>query len=312
MALDRTNCEMVLMSHKYKGQFITKLNEVIIDILKKRKLTFGQFTNLLLRCVEYNPTFLSFRNGLIQSIFGTSKLTYRKFEFIMTKILNEPIPDDDYIKTAKNMGRGKDLRRLNVGRLTVIEPIGKSSDGHLLWLCDCRCGNRCVKYSNDITKSNSDTISCGCYSREISRSNMIAYLKKVNKYNNYTKNPLYFIWKYMLYRCYNENDKDYKNYGGRGITVCDRWKNSLMNFYEDMGDRPEGMSIDRIDVNGNYEPGNCKWSTLKEQANNKRNTLYFDDGENFSEWLSANNFNRHKAWYWFKKGFQQNEIASLM
>jgi hypothetical protein len=74
----------------------------------------------------------------------------------------------------------------------------------------------------------------------------------------------------MKQRCLNYNSKDYTNYGGRGIKVCDRWINSFINFYNDMGDRPLGTSIDRIDVNGNYEPSNCRWSTSKEQQNNKR------------------------------------------
>jgi hypothetical protein len=93
------------------------------------------------------------------------------------------------------------------------------------------------------------------------------------------KTRLYWVWADMIGRCTNPNHKAFANYGGRGITVCDRWR-VYQNFAADMGERPDGGLLDREDNNGNYDPGNCKWSTRKEQNSNRRNCIYVDcDGE---------------------------------
>lgn len=93
--------------------------------------------------------------------------------------------------------------------------------------------------------------------------------------NGWSKKGTGISWYSMIQRCYNPNSKAYKYYGGRGIIVCDAWKNDFMQFYKDMGDRPNGYSIDRIDVDGNYEPSNCRWATDKVQANNKRTNIVY-------------------------------------
>jgi hypothetical protein len=104
---------------------------------------------------------------------------------------------------------------------------------------------------------------------------------------NPTKHPLYQVWAALKYRCLNPNSSKWKNYGGRGITVCKRWIDSFENFLEDMGERPEGSSLERINVDGNYEPGNCRWATQKEQQNNKRNNkklTYKGKTQTIAEW----------------------------
>lgn len=190
------------------------------------------------------------------------------------------------------MGRFINLENQRFGRLVVNDIAGRDNRGEVLWRCKCDCGNTIIALSSNLRRNN-HTMSCGCYKKEI--------LKTVNKTHGMSKSSIYSIWCAMKRRCYQEKSKDYTDYGARGITVCDEWKNNFENFYEwaIRNGYEKGLSIDRINVNGNYEPSNCRWATLKEQANNKRNNHlieYNGEAHTMKEWseiLGINYYTLH-------------------
>jgi len=160
------------------------------------------------------------------------------------------------------------------GRLTVIGHVGKSKYGISMWNCRCECGNEYVGNSNSMRTGK--TLSCGCLqsqrAAEANAKRATHGLARRKKGERPKFSPTYQSWKCMVERCVNPNAPNAHLYGGRGITVCDRWqgRDGFTNFLADLGERPEGKTIDRINTDGNYEPGNVKWSTPKEQAANRR------------------------------------------
>lgn len=151
--------------------------------------------------------------------------------------------------------------------LTAVRSCGKTSSGDLKWLFKCRCGTEFE--ANGYYARSGKITSCPTCAGERSK---IASVK-----HGMSGTPEFSTWTDIQTRCYNPKTKSFSDYGGRGIRVCDHWLLSFENFLTDMGVRPSaGHSIERNDVNGNYEPNNCRWATMSEQARNKRNTRFIE------------------------------------
>lgn len=167
-------------------------------------------------------------------------------------------------KAEVDAAKRYDIVGKSFGRLTVISQHGKDSKHKTMWLCVCECGVTKVIRGQSIVDG--VVVSCGCYNKDV----LIERQTKHGHNPAIRKSRTYQSWANMIQRCTNPNNTNWGNYGERGITVCKRWRLSFVNFLKDMGLRPKGTSIDRIDVNGNYEPGNCRWATKSEQGFNKR------------------------------------------
>ena len=199
-------------------------------------------------------------------------------------------------------------------RLTVIcrveDYIDPSGRHKPRWLCQCECGSDPIVINQDRLRDNMHgTKSCGCLSREATIKRNIQMAK-----HGLSGTRLYKIWKCMHMRCYNQNDEHYKDYGGRGIIICEVWKNNYINFYEWAINNGynDNLTIDRIDVNGNYEPDNCRWTTVQAQQNNKRSNVFLTyNGETHTimEWANILGVDKYNKLYWrYSQGWSVEDI----
>ena len=181
------------------------------------------------------------------------------------------------------MGKKLNLVGMKFGQLTVLSEAGSNKHKKVCWLCKCECGNLTTVPGSHL--KNNHTTSCGCLSP-------IKYIH--GGYAN--KERLCLIWSAMKRRCYKSSFTGYENYGGRGITVCGEWLNDYKSFknWALKNGYKEGLEIDRIDVNGNYEPVNCRWVFKKIQNNNKRSSHFItfrSETKTAAEWATITGIN---------------------
>jgi hypothetical protein len=161
----------------------------------------------------------------------------------------------------------KDIRKQRFHRLLVLQYVRSDHRGEAMWKCRCDCGAIITVSGGNLRSGH--TTSCGCWMREHNARLHFTHGEAASRTRNQKRTTEYQIWHSMRKRCFDPNCPAYKHYGGRGITICKRWL-KFENFLADMGRRPKGKSIDRVNNNGDYKKSNCRWATAKQQVNNRR------------------------------------------
>lgn len=191
----------------------------------------------------------------------------------------------------------KDLTGKVFARLTVLGYVGLNVHGHATWLCRCDCGQHRVVARGGLVTGTSR--SCGCLQRDRATEEKLTH--------GMSDTREYACWRAIITRCENQNLPQYKDYGGKGIAVCERWRHSFENFRADMGPRPTlEHSIDRIDNDGPYSPDNCRWATFTEQMNNTRRNVYLEfQGERLTiiQWARKLHIHYSALYYRIRAGW---------
>lgn len=221
---------------------------------------------------------------------------WKNFKFI------ETIQKECWIKGDDTMPKGikEDLTGLKFGKLTVISFYGVKNKKSY-WLCECDCEDKNQKVARSDQLKDGITKSCGC-SIKLGTHGM-------------SNTRLFNIWSGIRSRCNNKNSKDYHNYGGRGVKICDEWENDFSNFYNwaIKNGYSDDLTIDRKNTNGNYEPSNCRWATHKEQSNNLRRNFNIEiNGEvkSISEWSQLSGVHRPTIKKRIKEGLSGEELIA--
>lgn len=217
--------------------------------------------------------------------------------------------DNNFIVNPVTGRKIKNLAGKTFGKLTVIGLSSMEKKRRVLWECLCECGS--IKAIRQDALVRNASKSCGCLHRDITRRQFTKHEGAPT--TNYKSE--YNAWRGLIERCENPCHKAYKNYGGRGISVCKEWKHSFKLFFEHIGPKPsKDHSIDRIDNDKPYQPGNVKWSTWHEQASNKRNNIFLNfEGEikTLTDWASELKVSKTALWWRREKGWCDFCVLSI-
>lgn len=199
-----------------------------------------------------------------------------------------------------------DLTGKKFGNLIVMKRINNNKRGEAVWECHCKCGN--IVYTTSGSLNSGNTQGCGCKSKETA---------KLRSIKNHKDSRLYKVYHWMKQRCYDKNNKQYKNYGGRGIKICDEWLSDYTKFYDWAVNNgyEKGLTIDRKNNNGNYEPNNCQWVTQKVNNNNRRSSIYLSYGgktQTIYDWSIETGINHFTLLYRFHKKWPPEKILNKL
>lgn len=214
-----------------------------------------------------------------------------------------------------------DLTGQRFGRLIALNATEKRKRRSVVWRFECDCGSEVELAAGPVRAG--VVSSCGCLRKEVGREKIerIAGLgAKATRTHGHSKGrcgrptPTFTTWVNMIQRCTNPKHKNYGRYGGRGITVCERWLNSFETFLKDMGEKPAGVQIDRKDNNLGYEPGNCRWATPRQNINNRevtRRITLLGRTQTLEEWATELNVSHQAIAYRLNNGWSVEEALSM-